>query len=97
LKNLAANLIIKEKMETTLARAKEIRPIVERLVTIAKKQNLAGLRMLLTELPKKTAQKLFYGIAPRYQSRTGGYLKITKMAKSRKRDGAPMAIIEFVQ
>jgi len=83
-------------METTLARAKEIRPIVERLVGIAKKQNLAGLRILLSKLPKKTAQKLFYVIAPRYQNRSGGYLRIIKKARARKRDGAPMATIEFV-
>lgn len=94
---LANNLIMKEKMETTVPRAKEIRPIVEHLVTIAKKQQLAGFRILLSRLPKQAAQKLFYDIAPRYKSRAGGYLRITKEAKHRKRDAAPLAIIEFVR
>lgn len=96
LKGLASNLILKEKIETTQARAKEIRPLVERLVTIAKKQQLAALRALLERLHKKTAQKLFYEIAPRYKDRAGGYLRIVKEAKFRKRDGTPMAKIEFV-
>jgi large subunit ribosomal protein L17 len=96
IKGLIHNLITKEKIETTVARAKEIRPKTEKLVTIAKKQNLASLRLLLSKLPKQSANKLFYEIAPKYKSRAGGYLKITKTAKTRKRDGAYMAIIEFV-
>ncbi|MEK9186049.1 MAG: 50S ribosomal protein L17 [Patescibacteria group bacterium] len=95
-KGLASNLILREKIETTTARAKEIRPIVERLVSIAKKQQLPSLRLLLSKLPKESAQKLFYEIAPRYKERVGGYLRIIKEAKRRKRDAAPMAIIEFV-
>lgn len=97
LQGLAHNLIMKEKIETTVARAKEIRPLVERLVTVAKKQHLAALRTLFSKLPKKTAQKLFYEIAPRYKERAGGYLRIIKEAKFRKRDAAPMSIIEFVK
>ena len=95
-KGLASNLILREKMETTVARAKEIRPIVERMVTIAKKQQLAALRSLIAKLPKQSAQKLYYEIAPKYKERTGGYTRIVKEAKYRKRDGAPLAIIEFV-
>ncbi len=95
-KSLAVNLIMKEKTETTVARAKEIRPLLERLISIAKKNNLANLRILFSKLPKKAAQKLFYDIAPRYKERSGGYLRITKGAKARKRDGAEMATIEFV-
>src|SRR3989344_5232143 len=91
LKGLANNLIMQEKIETTAPRAKETRPLVERLVTIAKKQQLAALRSLLSKLPKQAAQKLFYEIAPRYKDRTGGYLRITKEAKHRKRDAAPLA------
>lgn len=93
---LAHNLIMKEKMQTTEARAKEIRPIVERLVTVAKKQNLASLRRLLSKLPKQSATKLYYDIAPRYQSRAGGYLRILKTVLRRKRDAAQTAVIEFV-
>lgn len=97
LKGLANNLIIREKIETTVARAKEIRPIVERLVTIAKKQQLAALRILLSRLPKAAAQKLFYEIATRYKDRKGGYLRIIKEARVRQRDGAKLSIIEFIK
>lgn len=97
LKGLASNLILREKIETTVPRAKEIRPLVERLVTIAKKQQLASLRLLLSRLPKDAAKKLFYEIAPRYKERAGGYLRITKESKSRNRDSAPLSIIEFIK
>lgn len=97
LQGLAQNLIMKEKISTTTPRAKEIRPIVERMVTIAKKQQLASLRTLLARLPKQAAQKMYFDIGPRYQSRQGGYLRIIKLAQNRKRDAAPMAIIEFVK
>lgn len=98
LKNLANNLISKERITTTVVRAKEIRPIVERFVTIAKKQKLASLRLLIARLSNQTtAQKLFYEIAPRYKERSGGYLRIIKQGKFRKRDAAPVAIIEFVK
>jgi|SRR3989344_4626787 len=96
LKGLANNLIMREKIETTVPRAKEIRPLVEHLLTIAKKQQLAALRILISRLPKTAAQKLFYDLAPRYKERSGGYLRIVKETKSRKRDGAPLAIIKFV-
>lgn len=93
---LAHSLITKGRMTTTVARAKEIRPIVERLVTVGKGQELSDFRRLLKSLPKATAAKLFYEIAPRYKDRKGGYLRITKLAKGRVRDAAPMARIEFV-
>ncbi len=96
LKGLANNLIMKEKISTTVARAKEIRPIVEKMVTLARKQQLASLRLLLSRLPHQAAKKLYFDVAPRYQSRAGGYLRITKLGKARKRDAAPMAIIEFI-
>src|SRR3989344_1986967 len=86
LKTLANNLIMKERMMTTEARAKEIRPRVEKLVTLAKKQNLSSLRLLLSRLPKDSAFKIYYEIAPRYKDRKGGYLKILKAATRRKRD-----------
>ena len=88
---------MKEKIETTIARAKEIRPIVEKLLSHAKKQQLASLRLLLSRLPKDAAQKLYYEIAPKYKERNGGYLRIIKESATRKRDGAQKAIIEFVK
>ncbi len=96
LKALAGNLIIRGKMETTEAKAKEIKSIVEKLITLAKKNNLSTLRILLAWLPKKSAQKIFYEIAPKYKDRKGGYLRIIKSGKPRQKDGAKLAIIEFV-
>ncbi|MCP6720347.1 MAG: 50S ribosomal protein L17 [Patescibacteria group bacterium] len=96
LKALSNNLIQKEKILTTEARAKELRSFVERLVTYGKSQNLAGLRLLIEKLPKSSAQKMYYDIAPRYRGRKGGYTRVLKHAKARKGDGAKMATIEFV-
>ncbi|PIT92376.1 MAG: 50S ribosomal protein L17 [Candidatus Harrisonbacteria bacterium CG10_big_fil_rev_8_21_14_0_10_42_17] len=96
MKSMTANLIMKERIETTEARAKELRPAVERMITIAKKQGVANLRRLLAKLPKNAAQKVFYEIGPRYVDRRGGYTRITKLDTLRKRDGVKKAIIEFV-
>jgi large subunit ribosomal protein L17 len=95
-KGLLNNLILKEKIETTEAKAKEIKPMAEKLVTLGKKQTLASLRLLMGRIPKKAAEKIYYELAPRYLKRKGGYARITKMAKTRKNDAAKMAIIEFV-
>lgn len=93
---LANNFIQKEKILTTEARAKELRPFVERLITYGKRQNLAGLRMLIKKLPKSSAYKVYYDISSRYHNRKGGYTRILKHTKTRKGDGAKMATIEFV-
>ena len=95
-KSLMSSLILKEKIETTEAKAKEVRPMIEKLVTKGKKQNLAALRHLLSRLPRKSAEKLYYEISPRYSSRRGGYTRIIKIAESRKNDAAKMAVIEFI-
>lgn len=96
LKGLMSNLILKEKIQTTEAKAKEIQPRVERLITLGKKQDVASLRLLLARLSKKAAQKLFYEIALRYKDGKGGYTRIIKSGKPRMGDGAKMALIEFV-
>lgn len=96
LKNLAGGLILKGRIETTEARAKEMKTSVEKLVTLAKKQNLASLRLLMARLPKKSAQKLYHEIAPRYAERKGGYLRVIKTASRRVKDGAKKAVVEFV-
>ena len=83
-KGLVNNLILRGKIETTEAKAKAIRPKVEKLITIAKGQKLAALRILSARLPKKAAEKIYYEIAPRYQERKGGYLRIIKSGKRRK-------------
>ena len=97
IKGLAHNLIMKERINTTVARAKSIRPVTERLVSIATQQNVAALRLLISRVNKTAAQKLYYEIAPRYKERHGGYLRIIKSAKVRQRDGSPMAMIEFIK
>ncbi len=95
LKILANNLILEGKILTTEAKAKETKSQVEKLITLAKKQNLPSLRLLFSRLPKKSAEKLFYTIAPRYKDRLGGYLRIIK-GLTKKRDSSKTAIIEFV-
>ncbi len=97
LRNLSNDLIRTGKMETTEARAKAVRPQVERLVTFAKKQTLAARRVIQSRVQnEKVVEKLYRELGPRYAGRAGGYLRIVKLARSRKRDGAPMARIEFV-
>jgi large subunit ribosomal protein L17 len=96
LKTLANNLILEEKISTTEARAKELKKMVEKMITLGKKQTVASLRLLMARLPKASAEKIYYVIAPRYKSRRGGYLRITKGYKTRKRDGSSLAVIEFV-
>lgn len=97
LRNLANDLIRAGKINTTEARAKSIRPIVERYVSIAKLQTLASRRTLVSRLQnEKTVRKLVEEIAPRYAERKGGYLRITKLGIARKRDGSRVSAIEFV-
>lgn len=97
LRNLVSALVRVEKINTTESRAKAIRPITERLITHAKKQTLASRRFILRQVHNKdVAEKLFSQLGPRYAARSGGYLRIVKLGKSRKRDGASVARIEFV-
>jgi len=96
LKGLLNNLILEDKIETTLPRAKEIKSDLEKLVTLAKRQTLHSLRLLLSRLPEKAAFKLYYETALKYKNRRGGYLRIIKTAKTRKRDGTELCRIEFV-
>jgi len=96
LRNLSASLIEKNRIETTLAKAKAIRPIVEKLVTMGKSGDLADKRRAFAYLYKKeTVHVLFNEVAPRFMDRQGGYTRIIK-SDFRKGDGAEMAIIEFV-
>lgn len=97
IKGLAINLIRHGKIETTEARAKEIRPFVERLVTLAKVDSVARRRLVSSRMFNQDLEtkKLFSEIAPKYKEVNGGYLRITKLGQ-RIGDGSPMAIIEFV-
>lgn len=95
--NMAASLIIHEQITTTVPKAKEIRPIVEKLVTLGKRGDLHARRQALSQIQDKEAvKKLFDVIAARYATRNGGYLRIMR-AGYRFGDNAPMAIIEFVE
>lgn len=97
LRNLVNDLLRNGKIETTETRAKAIRPLTERLVSIAKKKDLAARRLLISRIQNtKVVSKLIEDIAPKYTERKGGYLRIVKSGKSRKRDGAELAVIEFV-
>lgn len=87
---------MKGKILTTEARAKELKWKVDKLITLGKKQNLHSLRLLTSRIPKSAAMKLYHEIAPKYAERHGGYTRIIKTAKFRKRDGARVAVIEFV-
>ncbi len=95
-KILVHNLIMENRIETTEARAKEIKPKVEKLITIAKKNDLPALRLLLKRIPKDAAYKLYHEIAPQYKDRKGGYLRVIKTSTVRKRDAAKRAVVEFV-
>ncbi len=96
LKNMAAALIKHEQIKTTLPKAKELRPYVEKLVTLAKSGGLSNRRLALARLGDDTQLvKLFDVLAARYAERQGGYVRIVK-AGFRRSDATQMAIVEFV-
>jgi len=95
--NMAASLILHEQIVTTLPKAKEIRPIVEKLVTLGKRGDLHARRQAISQIRDVVVvAKLFDAIATRYATRNGGYLRIMK-AGYRQGDNAAMAVIEFVE
>ncbi len=98
LRNLATSLLEHGKMETTLAKAKEIQPYVEKLITQARGGwDLNKFRRTLAVLTKKdVAYKLFKEIGPHFRDRPGGYTRIYKLAKVRQGDAAPMAVIALL-
>ena len=96
LRNMAASLITHERIRTTVAKAKELRPFVEKLVTMGKRDSLHARRRALSILSSKTVvRRLFSDVSPRFSERPGGYTRILKLGP-RQGDGAPMAFIEFV-
>ena len=96
LKGLGRALLLKEKIKTTEAKAKELRGVVERFITRAKKGDLHSRRLLLKSLSPQVVKKLVKDIAPRYKKRTGGYTRIIKLGL-RKSDRAKMVIIELIK
>lgn len=102
LRNLASDLIIHERIETTEAKAKELRSIVDKMITLGKRGDLHARRQAAAFLYNKEAdeennvvQKLFDDVAARYEDRQGGYTRVLKLGE-RQGDGAKMAIIELV-
>jgi large subunit ribosomal protein L17 len=94
--NLAVSLIEHEQIVTTLPKAKDLRPIVEKLVTLGKRGDLHARRQVIAQIGNEdVVKRLFDTIAPRYANRNGGYLRIMK-AGFRQGDNAAMAVIEFV-
>ena len=103
-RDLATDLIINERIETTEAKAKELRSIVEKMITLGKRGDLHARRQAAAFIRREVAnaetnqdaiQKLFSDIAPRYEERQGGYTRILKIGP-RRGDGAPMVYIELV-
>lgn len=94
--NMAASLIEHEQIVTTLPKAKELKPIMDKLVTLAKKGDLAARRQAISKIRDKEAvRKLFEVMGERYADRSGGYTRVLK-AGFRHGDNAPMAVIELV-
>ena len=98
LRNLATALLQHGRIETTLAKAKELQPYVEKIITLAKDgwdlNNFRRVNAVLTS--KKVAFDLFHDVAPRFKGRSGGYTRIFKLAKVRQGDAAPMGIISLL-
>ena len=96
LSNLACSLIEHGRIKTTLGKAKALRPVAEKLVTLAKRDDLHSRRLAIAYLHQKdTVRKLFSEVAPAAKDRQGGYCRITKLG-ARMSDSAPMAVIEWV-
>lgn len=94
LKNLASSLILHEKIKITLPRAKELRSYIDRLVVVAKKNNLSSRRYLLKHLPKNVVTKMVEDIEPSFNKRNSGFTKIVKIDE-RKGDNASLCLISF--
>jgi large subunit ribosomal protein L17 len=96
-RNLVQSLVEHERITTTLAKAKAVRPVAEQLITRAKKQDLAARRAVISFLPTTAAaDKVYEVLAPRFADRPGGYTRIIKVGR-RVGDGVEMAVLELVE
>ena len=96
LRQQVTDLLANGKMETTFYRAKEVQPVVEKMITLGKKGNLAAYRRAMSYITKEdVVQKLFKEIAPKYADRNGGYTRVTRTG-ARRGDAAERAVIELV-
>ena len=97
LRNLAIGIIDHGKIKTTQAKCKAIRPVIEKLITLARNDSVAGRRLAFRKLNNRTAvKKLFDEVAPRFKTRPGGYTRILRLADGRVGDNAPMGLISLV-
>lgn len=97
LRNSVTSLLDKEKIVTTETRAKEIKRLTDRMITLGKRGDLHARRQAMSYLTSEAVvYKLFNDLAPRYEERQGGYTRIIKMG-NRRGDGAPMAVLELVE
>jgi large subunit ribosomal protein L17 len=94
-RNQLTSLFLHERIQTTISKAKELRPLAEKLVTLARKGGLHARRLALRDLTQEAAKRLFDEIAPRFDKRPGGYTRILKLGQ-RPGDAAEKAILEFV-
>ena len=96
LRQLTTDLLANGKLETTFCRTKEVQPVVEKMITLGKKGDLAAYRRALAFITKEdVANKLFKEVAPKYADRNGGYTRVTRIGP-RRGDAAEMAVIELV-
>ena len=95
IESLARSLVIHNQITTTLAKAKELRPFVEKLVTKGKVGTLSARRLIASRVDEEIAKTMIEVVGPKYKDRKGGYLRIVKLPR-RETDGSEMAIIEFV-
>ena len=96
LRNMVTEFLDKERIVTTVPKAKELRPYAEKMITLGKRENLHARRRALSVIRRKSVvHKLFDSLAPRYADRNGGYTRIIRLG-SRKGDAAEMAVIELV-
>ncbi|MSU45029.1 MAG: 50S ribosomal protein L17 [Candidatus Zambryskibacteria bacterium] len=95
MKSLALSLVVRGKIKTTDAKARELRPMVEKMITQGRLGTIASRRALVSKVGVIGADKIFKDLAPKYVGRAGGYTRITKLP-ARVSDGSLMAVIEFV-
>jgi len=96
IRTLANSFFLRQKIKTTEAKAKELRPVVEKMITKAKDDSIANRRLLARILNPEMVKKVIKEIAPEYKNRPGGYTRIIRLGR-RNSDGAEMAIIELVK
>ena len=97
-RNMAVSLIEHERIVTTVPKAKNVKPFVEKLVTLSKEATMHNRRRVFAQVRSKSATKKLFGVlGPRFQARRGGYCRILKLSKNRLGDNGERAILEFVE